>query len=108
MIKIIIFNSLRDEIYNTFKKDSIKIYSLMENLKINPNKGKVIGHVGNISIREIKFKTYRFYFIIDGHKLFLFNKGKINELLIRFIKMSKKNNQDKVIQEIKSILEKII
>ena len=107
MIKIIILNSLRNEIYNTFKKDSLKIYSLIEGLKKNPKKGKILGHVGNISIRELKYKSYRFYFILDGHKLMLFSKGSISELLIRFIRMSKKNNQDKVINEIKLIIEKL-
>jgi hypothetical protein len=107
MIKIIIMNSLRNEIYSTLKKDSLKIYSLIERLKKNPKKGNVLGHVGNISIREIKYKSYRFYFIIGGHKLFLFSKRNINDLLIRFVKMSKKNNQEKVINEIKSILEKL-
>jgi hypothetical protein len=107
MIKIIIMNSLRDGIYNTFKKDSLKIYSLLEGLKENPKKGKVLGNVENINIREIKYKTYRFYFVLDGHKLFLFNKNNINEILIRFVRMSKKNNQEKVINEIKWILKKI-
>lgn len=107
MIKIIVLNSLRNEIYKIFKKDSIKVYSLFEELKLNPKKGKILGHVGNMSIRELKYQTYRFYFIIDGHKLFLFDKGRIEELLIRFIKMSKKDNQQKVINEIKLILKRI-
>lgn len=107
MIKIIIINSLRDEIWKTFKRDSLKIYSLIEELKQNPNKGKVLGHVGNISIRELKYKGFRFYYVLDGHKLNLFNKDKVQELLIRFIKMSNKNKQQKTIDEIKLILSRI-
>lgn len=105
MIKIIVLGTLKNEIFKTFKKDSLKVYFLIEELKTNPNKGKILGHVGSISIRELKYKSYRFYFILDGHKLNLFNKKLIKELLIRFIKMSKKHNQQKVIDDIKKILK---
>lgn len=104
MIRIIILNKLRNEIYKHFKKDSLKIYKLIEELKSNPYKGKVLGHVGSISIRELKFKSYRFYFILDGHKLLLFNKNELKSLIIRFVRLSKKNNQQKTIDEIKAIL----
>ncbi|MBN2142390.1 hypothetical protein JW711_03595 [Candidatus Woesearchaeota archaeon] len=107
MIKIIVLHSLRDEIYKTFKKESLKVYSLMEALKANPSKGKVLGHVGSVSIRELKYESFRFYFILDGHRLILFSKGKIEELLIRFVKMSKKNHQQKTIDEIKAILKAV-
>jgi len=107
MIKVIILNRLRDEIYKKFKKESLKVYQLLEELQTTPEKGKVLGHVGNMSIREIKYKNFRFYFIIDGHKLTLLGKKEINELLIRFVRMSNKNNQQKTIDEIKIILEKI-
>ena len=107
MIKVIILNKLRNEIYKTFKKESLHIYTLLEELQTNPQKGKVLGHVGNMSIRELRYKNFRFYFILDGHKLYLFGKNEINELLIRFVKMSNKNNQQKTIDEIKAILGKI-
>ena len=107
MIKVIVLNRLRDQIFKTFKKDSLKIYSLIEELKTNPNKGKVVGHIGAISIRELKYKTFRFYFILDSYKLYLFNQEGIKELLIKFIRMSRKNNQQKTIDEIKLILSKL-
>ena len=105
MIKIFVLHSLRDEIYKKFKKESVKIASLMEELKNNPNKGKTLGHVGHISIRELKYKTFRFYYILDGYKLSLYNKEQIKELLIKFVKMSKKNDQQYAIDEIKKILK---
>lgn len=107
MIKIIILNRLRDEIVKTFKKDALKVFSLIEGLKENPQRGKVLGHVGGMSIREIKHAAYRFYFVVDGHHLYLFTKDQAKELLIRFVRMSKKNDQQKTIDEIKLILEKI-
>lgn len=107
MIKIIIINSLRDEIFRIFKQESLKIYSLIRGLEQNPNKGKVLGHVGSISIRELKYKSFRFYYILDGHKLDMFNRDKLKELLIKFIRMSKKNNQQKTIGEINTLLKAI-
>ena len=67
----------------------------------------MLGHIGHISIRELKYKSFRFYFILDGHRLDLINKDMIKELLIRFIAISKKNNQQKTIEEIKKILKRI-
>ena len=29
----------------------------------NPNKGKLLGNVGGIVIKEIKYKNFRFYFV---------------------------------------------
>lgn len=107
MIKIKILNSLRDEIIKTFKKKSLEVFALIEGLLDNPNKGTVLGHVGSVSIREIRHGTYRLYFILNGHELYLFNTGKLSELLIRFIRLSKKNNQQKTIDEIKLILTRI-
>ncbi|MFC1722885.1 hypothetical protein ACFL0V_01995 [Nanoarchaeota archaeon] len=107
MIKIIIVRSLRNELLKKLKKDSLKVYKLIGELKSNPNKGKSLGHVGHISIRELKYKTFRFYYILDGHKLNLFNRDQLKELLIKFIAMSKKNNQQETIDEIKAILKTI-
>lgn len=107
MIKIKVLNSLRDEIIKTFKKQSVEVFNFIGTLKENPNKGTILGHVGPISIRELRFDTYRFYFILNGHELSLFNSNKLQELLIRFVRLSKKNDQQKVINEIKTILKKI-
>ena len=104
MIKVVILNKLRDEIYKTFKKNSLKVYSLMEELQTHPQKGKVLGHVGSISIRELKYGSYRLYCVLDGHRLFLFTRDQTVELLIRFVAMSKKHNQQQTIDEIKRIL----
>ena len=104
MIQVIVLNKLRDEIYKTFKNESLKIYNLIDDLQTNPEKGKVLGHVGNMSIRELKYRDYRFYFILDGHKLYLFTKNQTEDLLIRFVRMSKSSTKvlylnPKVIQD---------
>lgn len=105
MIRIIIVTSLRKAIWKTFKKDSLKVFNLIRELESNPNKGKRIGQVGIISIRELKFRSFRFYYILNSNTLSLFNKEKLSDLLIKFIAMSKKNGQQKTINKINSILE---
>ena len=79
------------------------MYSLVE----NPNKGKALGHVGGIVIKEIKYKSFRFYFITDGYKLKIMDKEKLADMLIRFVRMSDKKNQQKIIDEIMKILIKL-
>lgn len=107
MIRILVLNSLKREIYRKFKKESLKVIVLMDGLKKNPNKGKVLGHVGHISIRELKYKSFRFYYIIDGNQLSLYNKDRLKDLLIKFVRLSKKNDQQNTIDEIKFILKQI-
>ncbi len=107
MIRIIVLNSLRNEILKNLKKESSEVYDLMDQLKENPNKGKTLGLVGGMLIKELKFKTFRFYFVVNGNELILFNKGKLQDLLFRFIEMSKKNDQQHTIDRIKQTLREI-
>ncbi|MBN1275584.1 hypothetical protein JXA12_04820 [Candidatus Woesearchaeota archaeon] len=44
---------------------------------------------------------------MDGHKLYLFGKGELEELLIRFARMSKKHDQQQTIEEIRRVLKRI-
>ena len=106
-VKIIISKKLRNAIYKEFKKDSIKVYSLINSLKDNIHKGKYLGRVSNIIIKELKYKSYRLYFIIDEGKLILFEKEELDKLLIRFLGISKKNEQQKTVDKIKLILRKV-
>ena len=76
----------------------------MYSLEQNPHKGKLIGSVGGIVIKELKYKSFRFYFITDGHKLKIMDKIHLVDLLIRFVRMSDKKDQQETINEIKKIL----
>ena len=105
-VKVSISENLKDEIFKKFKGESKIIFSHMYSLKENPNKGKLVGNVGGISVKELKYKSFRFYFITDGYKLKLMSESKLTELLIKFVKMSDKKNQQKTIDEIKNILRK--
>jgi len=107
MAKVEITESLYNEIEKKFKKESHNIIDLLFALEDNPKKGKFLGTVGGIVIKEIKYKTFRFYFITNGFKLKYTCEYDLVDLLLRFVRMSDKKTQNKVIQEIKNILIKI-
>ena len=108
MIKVEILKSLVFEIKKKFnKKEANKILDLISSLKEQPKKGKLLGSVGGIVIKEIKYKKYRFYFLAEGHKLKCFSEGDLIDLLLRFVRMSDKKHQQETINQIREILVKI-
>jgi len=107
MAKVEIVSSLFQEIQDKFKGEAHKIIDLLETLEKNPHKGKLLGNVGGIVIKELKYKNFRFYFITDGFKLKVMNGSALTSLLIKFVRMSDKKSQQKVIEEIKGILRKL-
>ena len=107
MAKVEIALSLLKEIEKRFKGEAHKIADLLETLEKNPRKGKLIDQIEGIIIKEIKYKSFRFYFITDGFKLKFLNLEELSDLLIKFIRMSDKKSQQKVINEIKSVLMKL-
>jgi hypothetical protein len=107
MAKVKIVPSLLNEIEKRFKGEAHQIIDLMESLEKNPKKGKPLGNVGDVVIKELRYKSFRFYFITDGYKLRLMNESELVDLLIRFVRMSDKKSQQKTIDEIKSILKNL-
>jgi len=106
MAKVEIVRPLLEVIKKKFKGESHRIIDLIETLKDNPHKGKLVGSVGGIVIKELKYKGFRFYFIMDRNKLKVFSREELTDLLIKYIRMSNKKSQQKVINEIKNILRK--
>jgi len=104
MAKVSISETLKDEILKKFKEESKIIFRQMYSLGDNPHKGKSLGSVGGIVIKEIRYKSFRFYFITDGHKLKIMDESKLVDLLIRFVRMSDKKYQQETINEIRKIL----
>ena len=107
MAKVEIIGSLTKEIQKKFKGESNEIISLLRTLEQNPHKGKFLGQVGGIVIKELKYKSFRFYFIVDGHKLKIYSKEELANLLIKIVRMSDKKSQQETINEIKNVLLKI-
>src|SRR3989338_471983 len=104
MAKVEIDESLKNEILKKFKQESKTIFRQMQSLEENPHKGKALGAVGGVVIKEIKYGSFRFYFIADGFKLRIMDQLKLTDLLIRFVRMSDKKDQQKTINEIKKVL----
>ena len=107
MAKVIITKSLEEEINKKFKQESIEIFSLMHTLEDNPKKGKEIGNVGNIIIKELKYNKFRFYFLTDGYKIKFLKIEELKDLIIKFVRMSDKKSQQNVIEDIKRVLRNI-
>lgn len=107
MVRIEILESLFEEIEKKFKQESSKIFDLIGSLEGNPRKGKLLGTVGGIVIKELKYKSFRFYFLSDGYKLKYLGLSDLTDLLLRFVRMSDKKHQKKTILEIKKILQTI-
>jgi hypothetical protein len=105
-VKVSISPSLEAEIYKKFKGQSPNIIKFLMSLEENHHKGDFITQIGGVAIKEIKHSGFRFYYVIDNYRLKLFDKGELEELFIKFLKMSSKKTQQKVIDQIKNILRK--
>ena len=107
MVKIEIIESLFEEIERKFKREASRIYSLIETLQENPHKGKPLGTVGGILIKELKYKNFRFYFLVEGFRLKVVSAKELTDLLLRVVRISDKKHQQQTINEIKHILKRL-
>lgn len=107
MAKVIITRALVKEVERTFKNQSEEVFSLMKSVEQSPKKGKTVGNIGGVVIKELKYGSHRFYFITDGAVLKFGSQDELASLLIKFVALSKKNDQQKTISQIKTILEKL-
>ncbi len=105
MAKVFITEQLFKEIQKKFNKEKAnEIIDFLETLEENPKKGKEIGPIGRILIKELRYEKFRFYFLTDGYKLKFFKLEDLKDLVIKFVRMSEKKDQQKVIEEIKRII----
>jgi len=104
MAKVVITPELREEVFSKFKAQSETIFSHMKQLETEPHRGKPVGNVGGVVIKELKYEKFRFYCVTDGHVLKFGSADELAALLIKFVRMSEKKDQQKTIDEIKNIL----
>ena len=104
MAKVIITAKLKEEILKKFKGESETVFRLLYSLEQSPHKGKLLDSIGGIQIKEIRYNSFRFYFLVEGYKIKILDDGEFLNLLIKFLKMSNKKDQQKVIEEIKDFL----
>ena len=107
MARVVITPELEEAINQKFKGESIQIFQLLRTLEEHPKKGKPVGQVGGIVIKELKYRKYRFYFITDGYKVKFLKVSELKDLLIKFVRMSDKKTQKKVIEDIKEALRSL-
>ncbi len=105
MAKVFITEKLFKDIQKKFNKEKAnEIIDFLETLEENPKKGKEIGPIGRIIIKELKYEKFRFYFITDGYKVKFLRTDELKDLIIRVVRMSEKKDQQKVIEEIKRVI----
>ncbi len=107
MAKVEIVKSLAKQIKKKFKGESYEIIKLLRGLEKNPNKGKLIGQFSSFKVKELKYKKFRFYFIIELNNINVLSKEELVDMLMKFVRMSDKKEQQKTISEIREILIKI-
>ncbi len=107
MAKVLITKALQEEIFSKFKAESESIFLRMKQLESDPKRGNAVGNVGGVVIKELKHEKFRFYFITDGHVLKFGSADELARLLIKFVKMSEKKDQQRTIETIKDILKSI-
>ena len=105
MVKVFISPTLFAEIEKRFNKyEANEIINLLETLEENPKKGKEVGVVNRIVIKELKYNGFRFYFITDGFKIKFLKAEELKNLMVKFVAMSDKKDQQETIEKIKHIL----
>ena len=107
MAIVVVTESLQEEVMKKFRSESVKVFSAMKSLKTSPKKGKTLCHMHDIVIKEIKYGKFRFYFITDGHVLKFGTNEELMNLLIKFVRVSEKKDQQKAIDKIKSTLKSL-
>ena len=107
MAEVEILKGLEDEINRKFKKESIEIFQLLYSLENNPKKGKFLAQVGGVAVKELKYKNFRFYFLVDNYKVRFLRIEDLKDMFIKFVRMSDKKNQQKTIEEIKVVLKRL-
>ncbi len=108
MVSVRIDESLIKKLEKRFNKKELKeIKNLFLSLQDNPFQGDLLYAFGNIILKEKKYKTFRFYFIHSRKILIIKDINQLEDELIRFIEMSKKNNQQKTINKLKEMIKKL-
>lgn len=107
MAKVLIASDLLEKIYKIFGGEAGKVIDFCEILEHNPKKGKFLAQIGGIVIKELKYKSFRFYFITDNYKIRILDVEELKDLIIKFVRISDKKSQQKTIDEIKIVLRKL-
>lgn len=101
MVIVVITKSLDKDLKKRLSKDEYyKVKDLFHSFKKEPYKGDVLHVLGNVILKEVRYKTFRFYFLTSNAMLKFIASADLEKELIKFIRMSKKNDQQQVIDDI--------
>ena len=106
MAVVYITRTLKREIEKRFKKEAVTIFGLFGTLRTNPKKGKLLSQVDRVAIKELKYKKFRFYFVVDAFAIKFLRMEELKEIIIKFVRMGDKKDQQAVIDDIKRILKR--
>lgn len=105
MAKVIISHTLERNIGKKFKQESVVILQRMQSLQEYPHKGKAITSFAGVVIKELKYKKFRFYSLTDGNVLKFGTEDELATLIIKFVAMSEKKDQQATINNLKHLLQ---
>jgi hypothetical protein len=74
--------------------------------KTSPSEGDFVALISNIIIREKREDSFRFYFITQNQVRHVITKSELDSFLLKFVALSKKNNQQQVIDKLKEDLKR--
>lgn len=77
----------------------------MKSLENNSSKGKSLFIFKGIELKELKYKSFRFYFIKEENKITVFSDDNIDSVILTFLDMSKKDDQQKIIDSLKLFIK---
>lgn len=108
MVTVRIDVSLVKKLEKRFNKQELKeLKKLFLSLQDNPYQGDLLYAFGKFVLKEKKYKTFRFYFLHSRKILVIKDIEKLKDEIIRFIDMSKKNNQQRIIDKLKEMMNKL-
>ena len=70
-----------------------------------PSDGKYVALVKDVMIRERKLDSFRFYFIQKNLRIEIMTEQELKKHLLKFVALSKKNNQQYIIDKLKDELK---
>jgi len=89
------------------KKELKELKKMFLSLEDNPYQGDLLFTYGSFILKEKKHGAFRFYFLHSRRILIIKDLEELKDEIIRFIDMSKKNNQQKVIDKLKEMIKKL-
>lgn len=106
MVKVVIDVRLQKKLEKKFNKAELNdLKQLFLSLQDNPFQGDFLHTFGSFVLKEKKYKSFRFYFLHSKKLLVIKDIADLKDEVIRFIEMSKKNNQQRVIDKLKNFLK---